>query len=121
MRRGIEFKKKARIIVIDDNYDHLTGIKELIELESDFDVVAVASSANVGISLVKKYRPESRIMLTAIPLTAKRIIEVQFLKTAFNETVINLDLSAEDVETVKPYKIPAHIFATESDYDDYAG
>ena len=59
MNRGIGFKKKARIVVIDDNYDHLSGIKELIELESDFEVVAIASSANVGISLIKKYRPET--------------------------------------------------------------
>ncbi len=36
MRRGLEFKKKARIIIVDDNYEHLSGIKELIEIESDF-------------------------------------------------------------------------------------
>ena len=56
MRRGLEFKKKARIILVDDNYDHLSGIKELIEIESDFDVVATATSASVAISLIKKYR-----------------------------------------------------------------
>ena len=44
MRRGLDFKKKARIIIVDDNYDHLSGIKELIEIESDFDVVATATS-----------------------------------------------------------------------------
>ena len=30
MRR--EFKKKARILLIDDNYEHLAGIRELINL-----------------------------------------------------------------------------------------
>ena len=58
MRRGLEFKKKARLILIDDNLDHLAGVKELITLESDFDVVATASSGSVGVNLVKKYRPE---------------------------------------------------------------
>ena len=67
MNRGIGFKKKARIVVIDDNYDHLSGIKELIELESDFEVVAIASSANVGISLIKKYRPELVLMDINMP------------------------------------------------------
>ena len=67
MRRGIEFKKKARIIVVDDNYDHLSGIKELIEIESDFDVVATATSASVAISLIKKYRPEIVLMDINMP------------------------------------------------------
>ncbi len=67
MRRGLEFKKKARIILVDDNYDHLAGIKELIEIESDFDVVATATSASVAISLIKKYRPEIVLMDINMP------------------------------------------------------
>lgn len=67
MRRGLEFKKKARIILVDDNYDHLSGIKELIEIESDFDVVATATSASVAISLIKKYRPEIVLMDINMP------------------------------------------------------
>ena len=79
MRRGLEFKKKARIILVDDNYDHLSGIKELIEIESDFDVVATATSASVAISLIKKYRPEIVLMDINMPekdgLTALAEIE----------------------------------------------
>ena len=67
MRRGLEFKKKARIILVDDNYDHLSGIKELIEIEGDFDVVATATSASVAISLIKKYRPEIVLMDINMP------------------------------------------------------
>lgn len=67
MRRGLEFKKKARIILVDDNYDHLSGIKELIKIESDFDVVATATSASVAISLIKKYRPEIVLMDINMP------------------------------------------------------
>ena len=85
MNRGIGFKKKARIVVIDDIYDHLSGIKELIELESDFEVVAIASSANVGISLIKKYRPELVLMDINMPekdgLTAIQEIEALNLGT----------------------------------------
>lgn len=67
MRRGLEFKKKARVIIVDDNYEHLSGIKELIEIESDFDVVATATSASVAISLIKKYRPEIVMMDINMP------------------------------------------------------
>ena len=67
MRRGLEFKKKARVIIVDDNYEHLAGIKELIEIESDFDVVATATSASVAISLIKKYRPEIVLMDINMP------------------------------------------------------
>ena len=67
MRRSLDFKKKARVIIVDDNYDHLSGIKELIEIESDFDVVATATSASVAISLIKKYRPEIVLMDINMP------------------------------------------------------
>ena len=67
MRRGLEFKKKARIIIVDDNYEHLSGVRELIEIESDFDVVATATSASVAISLIKKYRPEIVLMDINMP------------------------------------------------------
>ncbi len=69
MRRLGEFKKKARIVLIDDNFDHLSGIKELIDLESNFDVVATATSANVGMMLIKKYNPD--IVLLAINMPEK--------------------------------------------------
>ena len=85
MNRGIGYKKKARIVIVDDNYDHLSGIKELIELESDFEVVAISSSANVGISLIKKYRPELVLMDINMPekdgLTAIQEIEALNLGT----------------------------------------
>lgn len=49
-----EFKKKARILLIDDNSDHLRGIKELITLETSYDIAGTTTSANIGINLVKK-------------------------------------------------------------------
>ena len=54
MRR--EFKKKSRILLIDDNYEHLVGVRELLSLEGSFDVVAVKSGL-VGISFVVQRLP----------------------------------------------------------------
>ena len=56
MRR--EFKKKSRVLLIDDNYEHLAGIRELLNLEGTFDVVGIATNVTMGINLVKKYQPD---------------------------------------------------------------
>ena len=56
MRR--EFKKKSKVLLIDDNYEHLVGIRELLTLEGTFDVVGVATNVTVGLNLIKKYQPE---------------------------------------------------------------
>lgn len=56
MRR--EFKKKSRILLIDDNYEHLSGIRELLTLEGTFDVVGIATNVTVGLNLIKKYQPD---------------------------------------------------------------
>ena len=53
-----DFNRKLRVILIDDNANHLRGIKELINLESSYDVVGTTTSANLGINLVKKHHPD---------------------------------------------------------------
>ena len=54
----MEFKKKSRVLLIDDNYEHLVGIRELLNLEGTFDVVGIATNVNVGLNLIKKYQPD---------------------------------------------------------------
>ena len=56
MRR--EFKKKSKVLIIDDNYEHLVGIRELLNLEGTFDVVGIATNVTVGLNLIKKYQPD---------------------------------------------------------------
>ncbi len=62
-----EFRTKARVLLIDDNADHLRGIKELINLESSYDVAGATTSANIGINLAKKYRPDLILMDINMP------------------------------------------------------
>lgn len=56
MRR--EFKKKSKVLLIDDNYEHLVGIRELLNLEGTFDVVGIATNVTVCLNLIKKYQPD---------------------------------------------------------------
>lgn len=67
MRRVMEFKKKIRVLLIDDNYEHLAGIREIISLEGQFEVVATSTSANLGISLIKKHVPDVVLMDINMP------------------------------------------------------
>ena len=62
-----QFKKQARVMLIDDNYDHLAGVKELLSMESSFDIVAASTSANVGINLIKKHKPDVVLMDMNMP------------------------------------------------------
>ena len=62
-----EFKRQSRVLLIDDNADHLRGVKDLITLESSYEVVATTTSANIGINLVKKYRPDIILMDVNMP------------------------------------------------------
>lgn len=62
-----EFKRKTRILLVDDNMEHIKGIKELILLETDYDVVASATTANSAVSFVKKYNPDLIIMDINMP------------------------------------------------------
>ena len=102
MNRGINFKKKARIVVVDDNYDHLSGIKELIEVESDFEVVAIASSANVGISLIKKFRPELVLMDINMPVM-----------NGYDATKKIRESGKDDAKTIPIYAMTANAFTTD--------
>ena len=62
-----EFKRKSRVLLIDDNADHLRGVKELITIESSYDVVGATTSPNMGINLVKKYHPDIVLMDINMP------------------------------------------------------
>ena len=54
MRRTVDFKRKQKVIVVDDKYEHASGVRELVNLENDYEVIANAGNANVAISLIKK-------------------------------------------------------------------
>lgn len=62
-----DFTKKLRVLLIDDNANHLRGIKELISLETSYNVVGATRNANLGINLIKKYRPDIVLMDINMP------------------------------------------------------
>ena len=88
MRR--EFKKQSRVLLIDDNYDHLNGIRELLNLEGTYDVVGIATNITVGLNLIKKYQPD--IVLIDMNMPEKDGLQgiVEISKLGFGTKVLAL-------------------------------
>ena len=89
-----DFRSKARIILIDDNYEHLMGVKELLNMEGCFDVVQTSTSVNTGVNMVKKYHPD--IVLVDMNMPDKNGLQAihEIQKLGLNTKV--LALSAYD-------------------------
>lgn len=85
-----EFKKKSRVLLIDDNYDHLNGIRELLNLEGTFNVVGIATNVNVGLNLIKKYQPD--IVLLDMNMPEKDGLQgiIEILKLGLNTKILAL-------------------------------
>lgn len=67
MRRTVDFKRKQKVIIVDDKYEHASGVRELVNLENDYEVIANAGNASVAISLIKKYQPDIVLMDINMP------------------------------------------------------
>lgn len=61
------FQKRVKVLICDDNHEHVQGISELIKIEGDFDVVATTTSASTALVLTKKYHPDVVIMDMNMP------------------------------------------------------
>lgn len=71
---------KIKIIIADDHPMLRQGIKQILELENDFDVVALASNGEEAVRLVKQYKPDIVLMDINMP-DVNGIEALQSLKT----------------------------------------
>lgn len=92
MRR--EFGKKTRIVIIDDNYDHLMGVKELLTLEGCYDAIQTATNATTGINMIKKYNPD--VVLVDMNMPDKNGLQVINEIQRLEMNVKTIALSAYD-------------------------
>lgn len=65
--RSLSLQNNTSVLIVDDNYDHASGIRELVKIESDFEVKGIAATAEIAISLIKKYNPDVVIMDINMP------------------------------------------------------
>ena len=94
-----DFDKKARIVLVDDNANHLRGVKELITLESSYDVVGITTNGNMALSFVKKYHPD--IVMLDINMPDKDGLQViqEIVKSNINTKIIVLS-SYDDADLI---------------------
>ena len=64
---GFDIYGNKSVLVVDDNYDHASGIRELIRIESRYEVKGIAASAEIAISLIKKHQPDVVLMDINMP------------------------------------------------------
>lgn len=60
-------QKRIKILLIDDNSKHLNGIKEILSMEDQFEVVGFSTSVNIGLTLAKKHNPDIILMDMSMP------------------------------------------------------
>lgn len=74
---------KTKVIIIDDHPLMRRGIKQLIELDEDFTVVAEASNGNEGVTLALQHEPD----LIVLDLNMKGLSGLDTLKALRHEGV----------------------------------
>lgn len=85
--RRVEFQKVPRVLIVDDNYDHASGLRELINIESDYEVIGTAATAKIAYSLIKKYNPDIILMDLNMP-EDDGVSAIQEIKEINNEAKI---------------------------------
>jgi two-component system, NarL family, response regulator DegU len=73
---------KIKILLVDDQESVLVGLKMLLELENDLEVVAEARDGKTAIQLVGEHQPDVVVMDYELPqmdgITATRVILAKF-------------------------------------------
>lgn len=64
---GFDIYENKSVLVVDDNYDHAAGIRELIRVESNYEVKGIAASGKIAIGLIQKHHPDVVLMDINMP------------------------------------------------------
>lgn len=83
-------QKRIKVLLIDDNATHLNGIKEILNMECQFDVVGISTSATLGISIAKKQNPDIILMDMNMPNTDGLQAIQEFKKNGISARIIGL-------------------------------
>ncbi len=85
--RSVNLKENRTVLIVDDNYDHASGIRELVKIESDYEVKGIAATAEIAISLIKKCKPTVVLMDINMP-DMDGITAIQEIKKLDAETKV---------------------------------
>lgn len=99
--------KPIRVIIVDDHALIREGIKKLLELEKEIEIVAVAQDGEDAIEKVSKYKPD--VVLLDINMPKMNGIEcLKIIKSKFSKTkVIMLTIHEDSEYLIKTINIGA--------------
>lgn len=73
--------KKLSVLIVDDNLEHSKGIKQLIESETSYNVLSIATSGEDAIKIAKRSKPDVILMDMNMPemdgiTTIQKILQI---------------------------------------------
>ncbi|HBC69645.1 MAG: response regulator [Duodenibacillus sp.] len=87
--------RKIRIVLIDDHTLFRSGIKALLQRQSDFDVVGEAADGLEGVKLVEQLRPDLVLLDLDMPTMKGNEALAQILETQPEMSVLMLTVSED--------------------------
>src|SRR5450631_2680397 len=88
--------KRTTVLLAEDHMIVREGLRKMLELEDDFEIVGEAQNGRQAVELVKKFRPEVVLMDIAMPLLNGLEAARQVLKAVPTTKVIMLSAHSDD-------------------------
>lgn len=90
---------KIKIVIIDDQTLMRDGLKTILDLEDDMEVIGTAENGKKGLELVKKLRPQVVLMDIRMP-ELNGVEATRLVKQQFPETVVLILTTFDDEEYI---------------------
>lgn len=87
--------KKIRIAIIDDQTLMRDGLKTILDLEEDMEVVATAANGREGYEIIKQYKPDVVLMDIRMP-ELNGVEATKLIKKDYPETVVIILTTFDD-------------------------
>src|SRR5437868_6227931 len=88
--------KKIKVLLAEDHMVVREGFRQMLELETDIEVVGEAQDGRQAVAMVKKFRPEVVLMDIAMPLLNGLEATRQILKATPETKVVMLSAHNDD-------------------------
>jgi DNA-binding NarL/FixJ family response regulator len=88
--------KRTTVLLAEDHMIVREGLRKMLELEDDFEIVGEAQNGRQAVELVKQFRPEVVLMDIAMPLLNGLEATRQVLKAVPTTKVIMLSAHSDD-------------------------
>src|SRR5450631_333588 len=93
--------KRTTVLLAEDHMIVREGLRKMLELEDDFEIVGEAQNGRQAVELVKKFRPAVLLMDISMPLLNGLEATRQVLKTVPTTKVIMLSAHSDDAYVKK--------------------